>query len=174
MLDGHLNHVLCRIRELVRPSADENGDGRLLERFAFTRDEVAFAALMQRHGALVLGVCRQVLGHHHDAEDAFQATFLLLARKAGTVRARTHLAGFLHGVAYRVAMTAKRAAARRRAREGQATGRDQPGPGWEAAWREVQALLHEEIDRLPAKYRAPFLLCCVEGMSRAEAARQLG
>src|SRR6516164_3454410 len=154
-------HLGAVLRQAVQSVAANHGDNRpdteLLRDYLTAADPDSFATLVRRHGPLVWRVCRQVLGHHHDAEDAFQATFLLLARKAGTVRAHTHLAGFLHGVAYRVAMTAKRAAARRRAREGQTTSRDLPGPGREAAWREVQALVHEEIDRLPARYRAPLL-----------------
>src|SRR5438105_125097 len=170
MPEPYLGAVLRQAVQLASAHpGDDRSDTELLRDYLAAADPDSFAALVRRHGPLVWRVCRQVLGHHHDAEDAFQATFLLLARKAGTVRAHTHLAGFLHGVAYRVAMTAKRAAARRRAREGQTTSRDQPGPGWGAAWREIQTLLHEEIDRLPAKYRAPFLLCCVEGVSRAEA-----
>jgi RNA polymerase sigma factor (sigma-70 family) len=171
-------HLGAVLRQAVQSVAANHGDNRpdteLLRDYLTAADPDSFATLVRRHGPLVWRVCREVLGHHHDAEDAFQATFLLLARKAATVRAHTHLAGFLHGVAYRVAMTAKRAAARRRLREQRTTGRDQPGPGREAAWREVQALVHEEIDRLPARYRAPLLLCYLEGMSRAEAARQLG
>jgi RNA polymerase sigma factor (sigma-70 family) len=175
MSEPHLGAVLRQAVQLASVHhVDDRPDAELLRDYLAAGDSDSFATLVRRHGPLVWRVCRQVLGHHQDAEDAFQATFLLLARKAGTVRARTHLAGFLHGVACRVAMTARRAAARRRAREGQATSREQPGPGWEAAWREVQALLHAEIERLPEKYRLPFLLCCVEGTSRAEAARQLG
>jgi RNA polymerase sigma factor (sigma-70 family) len=174
MPEPHLGAVLrLAVQFASAQHADDRPDSELLRNYLAAGDPDSFAVLVRRHGPLVWRVCRQVFGHHHDAEDAFQATFLLLARKAGTVRARTHLAGFLHGVAYRVAMTARRAAARRRAREGHAASRDQHGPDWEAAWREVQTLLHEEIDRLPAKYREPFLLCCVEGMGRSEAARQL-
>ncbi len=174
MPESHLGAVLRQaVQFACAHHSDDRPDNELLRNYLAAGDPDSFAALVRRHGPLVWRVCRQVLGHHHDAEDAFQATFLLLARKAGTVRARTHLAGFLHGVAYRVAMTARRAAARRRVREGHAASRDQPSPDWEAAWREVQTLLHEEIDRLPAKYREPFLLCCVEGMGRSEAARQL-
>jgi RNA polymerase sigma factor (sigma-70 family) len=175
MSEPHLGAVL---RQAVQFISAHHGDNRpdtdLLRDYLAAGDPGSFAALVRRHGPLVWRVCRQVLGHHHDAEDAFQATFLLLARKAGTIRAHTHLAGFLHGVAYRVAMTAKRAAARRRLRERQTPGRDQPSSSLEAASREVQTLLHEEIDRLPVKYRVPLLLCCVEGMSRAEAAQLLG
>jgi RNA polymerase sigma factor (sigma-70 family) len=175
MADPHLGLVLRQALKCASSHhAVERSDAELLHDYRTAADPESFAALVRRHGPLVWRVCRQVLGHHQDAEDAFQATFLVLARKAGTVRAESHLAGFLHGVAYRAAMSAKRSAARRRGRERQAVGRDDRGPGWEVAWREVQALLHEEIDRLPERYRVPFLLCYIEGMGRAEAARQLG
>jgi RNA polymerase sigma factor (sigma-70 family) len=115
-----------------------------------------------------------VLRHHQDAEDAFQATFLVLARKAGSIRKGTSLASWLYGVARRVAGGARRAATRRQARERRATNVRHAPPDLEAAWRELQAVLAQEVERLPEKYQLPFVLCCLEGMSKAEAALQLG
>jgi RNA polymerase sigma factor (sigma-70 family) len=155
-----------------RRSAD--GDAALLARFAADRDEAAFAELLRRHGPLVWRVCRQVLGNDHDAEDAFQATFLLLARGAASVHDGAAVAGWLHGTAWRVARRARAAAAVRRCREGQAPVRESADAVSDAALRELQALLHEEVARLPAKYRAPFVACVLEGRSRAEVAQALG
>ena len=164
-----------RLRVLAAPPrpADES-DALLLDAFAARRDEAAFAALVRRHGPMVAGVCRRVLHHEQDAEDAFQATFLVLARGAAALRKKTALASFLHGTAYRMALSAKRAAARRRKHEGRAPARDVNDPAGELLWREVQTLLDEEIARLPDAYRTTFILCCLEGLSRAEAGQRLG
>jgi RNA polymerase sigma factor (sigma-70 family) len=123
---------------------------------------------------MVGGVCRRVLGHPQDAEDAFQATFLVLAQSAAKLRKKTALASFLYGTAHRIARNAKRAAARRRKHEGQASARSSQNPADELSWRELRLLLDEEIARLPEKYRSVFLLCCLESLSQAEAARRLG
>jgi RNA polymerase sigma factor (sigma-70 family) len=171
MARGQLETVLHHIN-MLRPPAD-CGDGHLLRRFAARRDEAAFAALVQRHGPMVLGVCRRLLRHEQDAEDAFQATFLILARKAASVRQGRSLAGWLYRVARRTALRA-RAAAAKPIPPGAGKTTSQPDPPAEASLRELQHLLDEEVDRLPEKYRAPFVLCCLEGHSRAEAARQLG
>ena len=164
-----------RLRVVVAPPrpADES-DALLLDAFAARRDEAAFAALVRRHGPMVAGVCRRVLHHEQDAEDAFQATFLVLARGAAALRKKTALASFLHGTAYRMALSAKRAAARRRKHEGRAPTRDADDPAGELLWREVQVLLDEEIARLPDAYRGTFILCCLEGLSRADVAKRLG
>jgi RNA polymerase sigma factor (sigma-70 family) len=175
MVQGQLGTVLRMVRKLTGPPAHQDlTDGLLLDRFARDRDAAAFEALLERHGPLVLRVCRRVLRHDEDAEDAFQATFLVLARKAGSVHKSGSLASWLHGVALRVAMKARKTAARRREHERGAQSRPPDQPPSEAALREMEALLHEEVNRLPEKYRAPFLLCCLEGKSRAEAAGQLG
>jgi RNA polymerase sigma factor (sigma-70 family) len=175
MANAPLGTVVRHIRNLVAARhTPERTDVQLLHAFAQDNDHAAFATLVQRHGPLVQGVCRHVLRHTQDAEDAFQATFLVLARKAAWIRNGEALVSWLHGVAYRMAMNAKRNAARRRQLEGRARTTPPANPSWEAAWREVQTLLDEEIQRLPERYRAPFLLCCVENQSRAEAARQLG
>jgi RNA polymerase sigma factor (sigma-70 family) len=175
MAESELHPVIRHIRRLasLQPALGRT-DRQLLQEFSAHRDEAAFAALVQRHGRLVLGVCRHVLHHHQDAEDAFQATFLVLARNAASIRNREALANWLHGVAFRTAMKAKRDAARRRKYEMQVQTMRPSNASGDLAWREVQALLDEETQRLPEVYRAPFVLCCMEGKSRAEAAEQLG
>jgi RNA polymerase sigma factor (sigma-70 family) len=158
------------------------GDDELLGRFvAGRRDEAAeaaFAALVERHGPMVLGVCRRVLGDRHEAEDAFQATFLVLARKAGAIARREQLANWLHGVASRTALDARSRADRRRARERKASGlavtAAEAGPGDGPERGELRAILDEELARLPASYRGPVILCELDGLSRQVAARRLG
>jgi RNA polymerase sigma factor (sigma-70 family) len=122
----------------------------------------------------VLRVCRQVAHHAQDAEDAFQATFLILARRAGSIREAEALAGWLHQVAFHVASKARRGAARRRIHEARVRPRTPTGPTHGLSWHEVQEVLHEEIERLPQTLRAPFVLCVLEDKGRPEAARQLG
>src|SRR5262249_31131868 len=145
-----------------------------LRRFTDRREGDAFAALVERHGRLVWSVCRHVLGDDHDADDAFQATFVVLAHKAGTLRQGASLAGWLQATAYRVALRARRDAAIRRnhERRGQAMPAEKTLPG--SVLREALALLDEEVEKLPARQRAAFVLCCLGGKSLAEAARQLG
>jgi RNA polymerase sigma factor (sigma-70 family) len=175
MSDSQFPSVVEHIRRLARrPDAASPADRELLRGFCSGTDPEAFTALVCRHGPLVLRVCRRVLGQQQDAEDAFQATFLILARRASSLRTVASLAAWLHGVAYRVALQAKRNAARRRLHEARAAEAVPTSAAAEVSWREVQAILHEEIEGLPERLRAPFLLCCVEGLGRAEAARQLG
>jgi RNA polymerase sigma factor (sigma-70 family) len=151
-------------------------DERLLERF-LTEDreagEVAFEALVERHGPMVLRICRTILRDQHDAEDAFQATFMVLARRAASIRSRTSVASWLHGVARRVACCARSAASRRRRHERKAATLAEQIVA-EPRWDDVAEVVHEEIDRLPERYRAPIVLCDMEGMTEGQAARRLG
>jgi RNA polymerase sigma factor (sigma-70 family) len=165
---------LRHLRDKLAPQGrHEESDEQLLYDFTSRCDDSAFAALVHRHGSMVLNVCRRVLGHRQDAEDAFQATFLVLARNAARLRNKTTLTSFLHGTAFRTAMKAKQTAARRRKHEGQASSRPQADPSDELSWREVRTLLDEEIARLPEIYRSVFVLCCLENVSREETARRL-
>jgi RNA polymerase sigma factor (sigma-70 family) len=148
-------------------------DGQLLERFVAGRDEAAFEGLVRRHGPMVWGVVRRVAGNGPDAEDAFQATFLVLVRKAASLRSRELVGNWLYGVAYRTALKARTAAARRRARERQVEEMPHPEVVPDEAWSDLQPLLDRELERLPDKYRVPLVLCELEGRGRKEVARLL-
>jgi RNA polymerase sigma factor (sigma-70 family) len=171
----HPDAVVRHIRNLVGiESADAPTDRALLQRF-ISGDESAFAALVARHGPMVLRVCRQILSNAHDAEDAFQATFLVLARKATTRLWRESLAGWLHEVASRVAQKARIAACRRRAHEARARSPVAPDtPGGDITLREAQAALNEELSLLPDRLRTPLVLCYLEGLTQDQAAQQTG
>jgi RNA polymerase sigma factor (sigma-70 family) len=155
-------------------SAARLPDQQLLERFVARHDESAFAALVRRHGPMVLGVCRRVLHQQQDAEDAFQATFLILARKAGSIRSRESVGSWLYRVAYHRAVDAKARDAKWRSDERR--GRDVPqgDPLADLTWRELRAVLDEELQCLPEQYQAPLVLCYLEGKTQDEAACQLG
>jgi RNA polymerase sigma factor (sigma-70 family) len=155
-------------------AASEWTDGELLERFRARREEAAFAALVERHGPLVLRVCRRILRDPGAAEDAFQATFLVLARKAASVGRRERLAGWLRGVAARIALHACADMARRADREARVPSRIPADPLAEVSGRELCEALEEEVQRLPERLRGPVCLCFLEGRTRDEAARQLG
>jgi RNA polymerase sigma factor (sigma-70 family) len=168
--------ILPQLRKIVGMREEAGAsDAHLLARFIDQRDDVAFAALVRRHGPMVFGVCRRVLRCEHDAEDAFQAAFLVLVRKAASIRSRELLANWLFGVAYKTALKARALAARRRGRETQVTDMPEPqAERQEQLWQELQPLLDRELSRLPDKYRIPVLLCELEGKTRKDAARQLG
>jgi RNA polymerase sigma factor (sigma-70 family) len=174
MVQAQLDPLLRHLRRLIGSAQDDGTDAQLLHRFLRHRDESAFAALVQRHGRLVWGVCRRVLGHEQDAEDAFQATFLVLARQAGSIQRSEAVGSWLYRVAHRIATRAGVDTARRRARQKEVHREASDSRHCEVAWRELQAVLTEELNRLPEKYRAPFVLCCLEGKSGPAAARQLG
>jgi RNA polymerase sigma factor (sigma-70 family) len=149
-------------------------DGQLLERFLSRREETAFAILVQRHGPMVLGTARRLLADAQDAEDAFQAVFLVLARRAAAIRKRASLASWLHGVARRVALRARAQAAARRGRERQPREMRQADPIDELTWQELRAVLDEEVGALPERCRAAVVLCDLEGKGYDQAARELG
>jgi RNA polymerase sigma factor (sigma-70 family) len=174
MANERLDGVLSQIRKLVEADQDDTqNDGELLLRFVQQHDEAAFAALVRRHGPLVLGVCKRVLRHVHDCEDACQATFLILARRASSIRKHSSLSSWLHGVAYRVACNLQRTIARRHARE-RAVRNLPPASSTDFSWREVCVVLDQELHRLPEQFQAPLLLCYLEGKTRDEAAQELG
>lgn len=175
MTGGHLLAFLRQLRHRadIRETAALS-DRQLLERYALAHDESAFAALLQRHGGMVWGVCRRVLSDTADAEDAFQATFLVLIHKAATLRNRESLAAWLQGVAWRLARRVKADAARRRIKEGRVEREREVDLTAELERRDLRTLLDEELDRLPEKYRSPLVLCYLEGLSYTEAAQRLG
>jgi RNA polymerase sigma factor (sigma-70 family) len=161
---------------LARPDPDAVADALLLRRFVSHGDEAAFELLVWRHGPMVHGVCRRVLRHEQDAEDAFQAAFLLLARKAGSIDGRGSVAGWLYQVAYRVALRARAAALRRARRQCGAAALPavpDPVPAPDRGRDELRRVLDDELSRLPEKYRVPVVLCYLEGMTNEQAARQL-
>jgi RNA polymerase sigma factor (sigma-70 family) len=166
--------VLQHIRKMVKHTGAPPPDTDLLQRFVRQRDEEAFAALVKRHGPVVLGVCRRVLHQAQDAEDVFQATFLVLARKAGSIRRRESVGSWLHGIAYRLACKARADAARRRRLEPRAGEMTTYDPLATLTGRELGQALDEELHRLPERYRAPLVLCCLQGWTQDEAARELG
>lgn len=178
MAAGHINRVVGRLRRVALGSIDAmRSDAQLLEGFIARREPAAFELLLRRHGPMVLGVCRRLLGNEADAEDAFQATFLVLVRKAGSINPREQVGNWLYGVAYRTALKARTMNCRRRTRELQAGARRLGGgsdSGPAELWPELQAILDDELQRLPEKYRAAVVLCDLEGKTHREAARLLG
>jgi RNA polymerase sigma factor (sigma-70 family) len=175
MATGVMGDVVKYLRQVSLPRGGCGPtDGQLLGAFVASRDEAAFGMLVRRHAGMVLGVCQRILGNVHDAEDAFQAAFLVLARKAASVIPREQVGNWLHGVALRAALEARARRARRRARERQVTDMPHPSAAPDVDWQELHRLLDEALCRLPAKYRSGIILCDLEGRSRKEAARQLG
>ena len=172
MADGTLTEFLHRLRRSLRVRGEaEMTDPDLLRRFLENREEAAFAALVERHGPMVLGVCRHLVTNAADADDAFQATFLVLVRRASSIRKPQLLGNWLYGVAHRVAARARLQAARRRDRERPEVEMMATDPSREAS--EWNPVLHEELNHLPEKYRAPMVLCYLQGKTNQEAAQLL-
>jgi RNA polymerase sigma factor (sigma-70 family) len=174
MPDRHVHTLLRRLCRAVGPDPGTVPDAELVRRYVASRDAAAFETLVWRHGPMVLGVCRRLLRHQQDAEDAFQAAFLALARKAGTVGRREAVAGWLYRVACRAAWQLRAARARLPAQDAPALRSAAAPPEPDPAWADLRPVLDEEIGRLPRKHREAFVLCCLEGLTGAEAARQLG
>src|SRR5438552_14007125 len=149
--------ALGQLLRVLREHEDKTyTDGQLLTRFLAQRDEEAFAALVRRHGAMVISVCRRILGNAADADDAFQTTFLVLVRKARSLKSRSVLGDWLHGVAKRSALKARASAQRRRVKEQAMARSESPGAEPRDDWLPI---LDEELTRLPEKYRLPIILC---------------
>jgi RNA polymerase sigma factor (sigma-70 family) len=167
----HLCQVVCPT------SASGVSDAELLDRFLSRRDETAFELLVWRHGPLVLGVCGRILKRTADIEDAFQATFLMLVRKAHQIGKRGSVGSWLYKVAYRISLRTQCRSEKRHQRERPLSGLPAeavaPSSG-EATWQELRPILDSEVSRLPERYRAPFILCYLEGKTNSEAARELG
>jgi RNA polymerase sigma factor (sigma-70 family) len=175
MTRQRLDSVLDHIRQLIGlREGPALPDERLLERFVAQRDETAFGELMRRHGPMVFGVCRRVLSNTHAAEDAFQATFLVLARRAGAIARRELLANWLFGVAYRTALKARRTEARGARLQREIPDMASPEPAPESAWNELRPLLDRELAGLPDRYRQAMVLCYLQSKTLEEAALELG
>jgi RNA polymerase sigma factor (sigma-70 family) len=169
-----LQNVVHRLRSAAVCQQSGLKDGYLLERFLAWHDQAAFAGLVHRHGRMVLGVCRRILRNHADAEDAFQATFLILVRKANSIVPRDNLANWLYGVANRTALKARMTMSRHETRQRRYRDTMASMTPAEKVWQDVLPLLDQELARLPDAYRSPIVLCDLEGKTRREAARQLG
>ncbi len=174
-----LHTILWPLRDRVRPAPGRGvTDAELLRRFVRSRDQSAFELLVCRHGPMVLAACGRVLGDPHAQEDAFQATFLTLVRKAGSIGKRQSVGSWLYKVAYRIALRARARLAVQRRREQRLPdaeiGELAYTPIDEVAWRELRPLLDREVQQLPEKYRTAFVLCYLEGKTNEEAAREIG
>lgn len=167
------NPLLGYVRQLAVSSLVELPDAQLLARFVCRRDEAAFAALVRRHGPMVLGVCRRVVRDWHLAQDCFQLTFLALARKADSLRRPDALGPFLYGVACRTARKAKVQAARRRQKESHVRAAQTKQESDEPIWNDLRPLLDESVNSLPDKYRVPFVMHYLQGVTVSEVARRL-
>jgi RNA polymerase sigma factor (sigma-70 family) len=175
MAAGRVGTVLRQLKAAaVVPGGYGITDAQLLDKYLTHHSEVAFEAILRRHGPMVLGVCRRVLENHADAEDAFQATFLVLVRKASSIAPRGMVGNWLYGVAYRTSMKARAMNATRRMKERSAAARGDPAVSTDLARCDLQGVLDQELNRLPDKYRAPLVLCDLEGKTRSEVARQIG
>src|SRR6516162_9623270 len=174
MAEAEYSLILRSIRRLVEDeSVRQLSDQHLLRQFSDHRDEAAFGMLLRRHGPMVLDVCRGVFGNDADAEDAFQATFLVLVSKASSIRKTASVGSWLHGVAYRTAVKARAQSATRRKREARAPTRTNWEPD-DLTWREMQEILHEELNGLAERYRVPLVACYLQGKTQDQVAAQLG
>jgi RNA polymerase sigma factor (sigma-70 family) len=174
-INGRMNGAARTTRAEAPASASEPKDAALLEHFLQTGDQDSFAGLVKRHGPLVKSVCARFLVDQRDIEDVFQATFIVLASRASTIRKMDSIASWLYGVAMRLARKVQVRGTRRKEHETRAAaGRRNEAMPPDAGWREVCSILYEELNRLPDRQRAPLLLCYWEGMSQDEAAQQLG
>jgi RNA polymerase sigma factor (sigma-70 family) len=174
MADSGLKKVVEHLRSIAfRQHAMGLSDRQLLEIYLAQRDDAAYSVLLRRHSALVWAVCRRILGSHHDAEEAFQATFLVLVRRAASIASRDQLANWLYGVAHRTALKARAARGRRQARERQVADMPEPQGEQEGLWSKLLPVLDQELSRLPDKYRTAIVLCDLEGKTRKEAAKAL-
>jgi RNA polymerase sigma factor (sigma-70 family) len=175
MATDQVSEVIRQLRVMVLPGdGDGLTDGQLLRDYVRRRDEAALTVLVRRHGPMVWGVCRRILGSVHDAEDAFQASFLVLVRKAASIAAPDLVANWLYGVACQTATKARATAARRRQRERQVAAMPEPEAVRPDPWDDLRPLLDRELSALPDKYRVPVVLCDLEGRTRKAVARQLG
>lgn len=175
MAINQISEVIQDLRKTIVPWDGAGlSDAQLLEEYISRRDETVLAALVWRHGPMVWGVCRRVLRNEHDAEDAFQATFLVLVRKADSIASKELLANWLYGVAHQTALKARGTAAKRNQRERQVAEMPEAAAVEKELWHELQPLLDDELSRLPEKYRSVIVLCVLEGKTRTEAAKQLG
>jgi RNA polymerase sigma factor (sigma-70 family) len=174
MPSSHVTRVVEHLRKtlLLRDGVGLS-DGQLLDRYVETREEAAFEILVRRHGPMVWGVCRRIVGHTDDAEDAFQATFLVLVRKAASVVPRDAVGNWLYGVACHTALKARAVSVKLRAKEKQVMVMPEPAAVQADHWEELQPLLDQELSRLPDKFRLPLVLCDLEGRSRKDVAAQL-
>lgn len=152
----------------------EASDGQLLECFVSRHEQAALEVLVRRHGPMVWGICRRILGNHHDTEDAFQATFLVLVRKAASIAPKEMVGNWLYGVAHQTALKARATAAKRKKRECQVTTMPEASVKDQEIWSDLEPFLDLELSRLPDKYRVVILLCDLQGRTQKEAARQIG
>jgi RNA polymerase sigma factor (sigma-70 family) len=173
-MTDHPTALLRTLRQVTGRCAEPTPDNELLRQFVEHRDEAAFTALVRRYALMVLGVGLRTLHHRQDAEDVCQATFLTLSQKAATVGWRESVAGWLYDVARRHARNVRSSVRRRSVPTDRPANASHPDAAAEAALRELQTALDEELGRLPEKYRTPLVLCCLEGMTRDEAAQFLG
>jgi RNA polymerase sigma factor (sigma-70 family) len=175
MTEKPLQTMLHQLRRLVtQEGTGALTDAQLLDQFVSRRDELAFEVLLWRHGTMVLDVCRRLLHHEQDAEDAFQATFLILVRKAASIGKRESVGSWLYKVAYRVACAARGLAGKRNGHGLAPENAAAADPVQEVLWRDLAPVLDEEVNRLPDKYRVPVVLCYLQGKTVEEAARELG